>query len=207
MSQLFQIHPESPQVRLVRGAVELLRKGGVIIYPTDSCYALGCILGDKSALDRMRQIRQLDDKHFFTLMCRDMAEMSAYAMVDNVAYRLLRNLTPGPYTFILPATRIVPKRVMHAKRKKIGIRRPDNAIALAILEELGEPMLSTTLIIPGEDTPLTDPYEMRDILGNQVDLVIDGGYCGFEPTTVVELDEGVPTLLRQGCGDVSAVMS
>jgi len=207
MSQLFQIHPESPQVRLVRGVVDILRKGGVIIYPTDSCYALGCILGDKSALEKIRKIRQLDDKHFFTLMCRDMAEMSAYAMVDNVAYRLLRNLTPGPYTFILPATRIVPKRVMHAKRKKIGIRRPDNAIALAILEELGEPMLSTTLILPGEEMPLTDPYEMRDILANQVDLVIDGGYCGFEATTVVELEDGVPNLLRQGCGDVSAVMS
>jgi len=207
MSQLFQIHPESPQVRLVRGVVDILRKGGVIIYPTDSCYALGCILGDKSALEKMRQIRQLDDKHFFTLMCRDMAEMSAYAMVDNVAYRLLRNLTPGPYTFILPATRVVPKRVMHAKRKKIGIRRPDNAIALAIMEELGEPMLSTTLILPNEDMPLTDPYEMRDLLGNQVDLIIDGGYCGFEPTTVVELEDGVPTLLRQGCGDVSAVMN
>jgi len=207
MSQLFQIHPESPQVRLVRGAVDILRKGGVIIYPTDSCYALGCILGDKSALEKIRQIRQLDDKHFFTLMCRDMAEMSAYAMVDNVAYRLLRNLTPGPYTFILPATRIVPKRVMHAKRKKIGIRRPDNAIAMAILEELGEPMLSTTFILPGDDMPLTDPYDMRDILANQVDLVIDGGYCGFEPTTVVELEDGVPNLLRQGCGDVSAVMS
>ena len=205
MSQLFQIHPDNPQLRLIRGAVDMLRRGGVIIYPTDSCYALGCQIGDKAAVERLRRIRQVDDKHFFTLMCRDMAEMSTYAMVDNVAYRLIKTLTPGPYTFILPATRIVPKRLLHPKRKKIGIRRPDNAIALALLEELGEPLLSTTLILPGDEMPLTDPYEMRDLLGNQVDLIIDGGYCGLEPTTVIEWTDDQPVVLREGKGDVSVL--
>ena len=205
MSQLFQIHPDNPQLRLIRGAVDVLRRGGVIIYPTDSCYALGCQIGDKAAVERLRRIRQVDDKHFFTLMCRDMAEMSTYAMVDNVAYRLIKTLTPGPYTFILPATRIVPKRLLHPKRKKIGIRRPDNAIALALLEELGEPLLSTTLILPGDEMPLTDPYEMRDLLGNQVDLIIDGGYCGLEPTTVIEWTDDQPVVLREGKGDVSVL--
>ncbi len=205
MSQLFQIHPDNPQLRLIRGAVDVLRKGGVIIYPTDSCYALGCQIGDKAAVERLRRIRQVDDKHFFTLMCRDMAEMSTYAMVDNVAYRLIKTLTPGPYTFILPATRIVPKRLLHPKRKKIGIRRPDNVIALALLEELGEPLLSTTLILPGDEMPLTDPYEMRDLLGNQVDLIIDGGYCGLEPTTVIEWTDDQPVVLREGKGDVSVL--
>lgn len=205
MSQLFQIHPDNPQLRLIRGAVDVLRKGGVIIYPTDSCYALGCQIGDKAAVERLRRIRQVDDKHFFTLMCRDMAEMSTYAMVDNVAYRLIKTLTPGPYTFILPATRIVPKRLLHPKRKKIGIRRPDNAIALALLEELGEPLLSTTLILPDDEMPLTDPYEMRDLLGNQVDLIIDGGYCGVEPTTVIEWTDDQPVVLREGKGDVSVL--
>ena len=205
MSQFFQIHPDNPQLRLIRGAVDVLRKGGVIIYPTDSCYALGCQIGDKAAVERLRRIRQVDDKHFFTLMCRDMAEMSTYAMVDNVAYRLIKTLTPGPYTFILPATRIVPKRLLHPKRKKIGIRRPDNAIALALLEELGEPLLSTTLILPGDEMPLTDPYEMRDLLGNQVDLIIDGGYCGLEPTTVIEWTDDQPVVLREGKGDVSVL--
>ncbi len=205
MSQLFQIHPENPQRRLIRGAVEVLQKGGVVVYPTDSCYALGCRLGDKAAVERIRRIRQLDDKHFFTLMCRDLAEMSQYAMIDNVAYRLIKTLTPGPYTFILPATRIVPKRLLHPKRKKIGVRRPDNAIALALLEEMGEPLLSTTLILPGDEMPLMDPYEMRDLLGNQVDLVIDGGYCGLEPTTVVEWTDEGPVVLRHGKGDVSVL--
>lgn len=205
MSQLFQVHPENPQMRLIRGAVDVLRKGGVVAYPTDSCYALGCHIGDKKAVEAIRRIRQLDDKHFFTLMCSDMAEMSTYAMVDNIAYRLIKNLTPGPYTFILPAARIVPKRLLHPKRKKIGVRRPDNAIALALMAELGEPLLSSTLILPGDDMPLTDPYEMRDLLGNQVDVVIDGGYCGIEPTTVVEFTDDEPVILRQGKGDTSAI--
>ncbi len=207
MSQLFQIHPDNPQLRLIRGAVDLLRKGGVIVYPTDSCYALGCRIGDKNALETLRRIRQVDDKHFFTLICRSMAEMSSYAMIDNIAYRLIKTLTPGPYTFILPAMRSVPKRLLHPKRKKIGIRRPDNAIALALIEELGEPLLSTTLILPGDELPMMDPYEMRDLLGNQVELVIDGGYCGLEPTTVVEWGDEGPQVLRHGKGDVAVLES
>lgn len=200
MSQLFQIHPDNPQARLIRGAVDILREGGVIVYPTDSCYALGCHIGDKRALEQLRRIRQVDDKHNFTLMCRDMAEMSNYAMIDNIAYRLIRNLTPGPYTFILPAMRIVPKRLLHPKRKTIGVRVPDNTIAMALMQELGEPILSTTLLLPGEEMPMTDPYDIRDTIGNQVELVIDGGYCGFEPTTVVELLDETPQIVRQGKG-------
>lgn len=200
MSPLFQIHPDNPQQRLIRGAVEVLRAGGVIVYPTDSCYALGCHIGDKDALEQMRRIRQVDDKHFFTLMCRDMTEMSTYANVDNVAYRLIRNLAPGPYTFILPAMKIVPKRLLNPKRKTVGVRVPDNAIAQALLAELGEPILSTTLLLPGDELPISDPYEIRDAIGNQVQLIIDGGYCGLEPTTVVDLTGESPEVVRQGKG-------
>lgn len=205
MSQLFQIHPDNPQARLVRQAVEMLRGGGVIVYPTDSCYALGCQIGDKNAVERIRRIRQLDERHYFTLLCRDMGEMSAYAMVDNIAYRFIKNLTPGPYTFILPATRVVPKRLLQPKRKRIGVRIADNSIVTALLETLGEPLLSASLILPGEDLPLTDPYDMREVLGNQVDLVIDGGYCGFEATTMIEFTDEAPHVLRHGKGEVSAL--
>jgi len=200
MSQFFQIHPDDPQLRLIRGAVDIIRKGGVVIYPTDSCYALGCQIGDKRAVDRIRQIRQLDNKHNFTLMCRDMGEMSEYGMIDNIAYRLIKSITPGPYTFILPAMKSVPKRLLHPKRKTIGVRVPDNAIALALLEELGEPILSSTLLLPGEEYPMIDPYDMKDSIGNQVDLVIDGGYCGMEPTSVIEILEQGPELVRRGKG-------
>lgn len=204
MSQLFQIHPDNPQQRLIRGAVEILRSGGIIVYPTDSCYALGCHIGDKKALESMRRIRQIDDKHDFTLMCRNMAETSNYANMDNIAFRLIRNLTPGPYTFILPAMKIVPKRLL-TKRKTIGVRIPENSITMAMLEELGEPILTTTLLLPGEEYPTTDPYDIRDTLGNQVELVIDGGYCGTEPTTVVELLGDLPRVARQGKGDVEVL--
>ena len=200
MSQFFQIHPDNPQLRLIRGAVEIIKQGGVIVYPTDSCYALGCQIGNKKAVDRVRQIRQLSDKHNLTLMCRDMAEVSEYAMVDNIAYRMMKGITPGPYTFIFPAMKTVPKRLLHPKRKTIGIRVPGNEITLALLAELGEPLLSTTLILPDDEIPLMDPYEMRDIIGNQVELIIDGGYCGLEATTVIEmLDEG-PEIVRRGKG-------
>lgn len=200
MSQFFQIHPETPQPRLIRGAVEIIRQGGVVIYPTDSCYAFGCQIGNKKAVERIRQIRRLDDKHNFTLMCRDLSEMSDYAMIDNIAYRLIKGITPGPYTFVLPAMKIVPKRLLHPKRKTIGVRMPDNAIALALLEELGEPILSSTMILPDDEFPMIDPYDMRDTVGSQVDLIIDGGYCGLEPTTVIEmLDEG-PVVVRRGKG-------
>ena len=203
MAQLFQIHPDNPQSRLIRSAVDIIRRGGLVIYPTDSSYALGCHIGDKGAMERIRRIRKLDDKHNFTLVCRDLSEISAYAKVGNQQYRLLKTLTPGPYTFIHKATKQVPKRLQHPKRKTIGIRVPDNTITQALLDELGEPLMSSTLIMPGDDMPLTDPYEMRDILGHSVDLIIDGGYCGFEATTVVGMEEDTPVLFRIGKGDVS----
>ncbi len=207
MTQFFQIHAENPQDRLIKQVVEILEKGGVIVYPTDSGYALGCHIGDKDALDRIRKIRNLDEKHNFTLVCRDLSEISTYAKVDNVNYRLLKQHTPGGFTFILKATNEVPKRLMHAKRKTIGLRVPDNLIAMALLEKLGEPLMSVSLIMPGEDMPMTDPYEIRDTLSNQVDLIIDGGFCGMEPTTVVELFDDYPNVIRQGVGDPSAFQS
>ena len=203
MAQFFQIHPENPQVRLIRQAAEIVRGSGVIIYPTDSSYALGCHIGDKPALDRIRQIRRLKEDHNFTLVCRDLSEVSQYTKMNNSDYRLIKRLTPGAYTFILKATTVVPRRLMHAKRKSIGIRIPDNQIALDLAQELNEPIMSTTLILPGEDAPMMDPYEMKDTLGNLVDLIIDGGFCGFEPTTVVNLDEEPPRVVRVGKGDSS----
>jgi tRNA threonylcarbamoyl adenosine modification protein (Sua5/YciO/YrdC/YwlC family) len=205
MSQFFQIHAETPQPRLIRQAVDLLRGGAVIVYPTDSGYALGCLIGDKDAIERIRQIRRLDERHNFTLVCRDLSEIATYAKVDNSTYRLLKLLTPGAYTFILEATREVPRRLQHPKRKTIGIRVPDNAIAQALLTELGEPLMSTTLILPGDELPLTDPYEFRGQLERQVDLIIDGGYGDLEPTTVIDLVDGVPVVVRQGKGDASRI--
>ncbi|HHM06333.1 MAG TPA: threonylcarbamoyl-AMP synthase [Gammaproteobacteria bacterium] len=203
MSRVVVIHPETPQARLVTQAAECLEKGGVVVYPTDSSYALACHIGDKSAVDRIRLIRRLDDKHNFTLVCRDLSEIALYAVVNNAAYRLMKSLTPGPYTFVLQATRQVPRRLQHPKRKTIGIRVPDNAIAQAVLETLGQPLMSTTLLLPGEDFPLTDPYDIQRTLGDQVDLVIDGGYCGFEMSTVVDLTGDAPGVLRQGKGDTA----
>ncbi len=203
MAQFFQIHPENPQQRLVHQAVEILRDGGVIIYPTDSSYAIGCRVGDKAAMDRIRRIRRLDDKHNFTLVCRDLSEISLYTKLDNQQYRLIKSLTPGPYTFILKATKQVPKRLMHPKRKTIGIRIPDNRIALALLDELNEPILSSTLILPGEELPMMDPYDMKQTLESQVDLIIDGGYCGYDPTTVVVMEDDEPWVARHGKGDAS----
>ncbi len=202
MSQFFQIHPENPQARLIKQAVEIIRGGGVIAYPTDSGYALGCHIGDKRALERVRAIRRLDDNHNFTMICRDLSELGSYARVENSAYRLIKAHTPGPYTFILKATAEVPRRLMHPKRRTIGLRVPDNRIALELLAELGEPLMSVSLILPGDELPLTDPYDIRDTLQNQLDLVIDGGFCGMEPTTVVDLVEEVPQILRHGVGSV-----
>lgn len=201
MSQFFQIHPETPQPRLVRQAVDIIRGGGVVVYPTDSAYALGCHIGDKQALDRIRRIRQLDAGHNFTLVCRDLSEIATYARVDNTVYRLLKHATPGAYTFILKATSEVPRRLMHPKRKTVGLRVPDNAIARALLEDLGYPLMSVTLIMPGDEYPLIDPYDIRELLEHHVDLVIDGGYCGMEPTTVVDLADDLPLVLRRGKGD------
>ncbi|MBV0933423.1 L-threonylcarbamoyladenylate synthase [Marinobacterium weihaiense] len=201
MSQFFQIHPENPQPRLIKQAVDILRNGGIIIYPTDCAYALGCHLGDKKAVDRIKQIRRLDDKHNFTLVCDDLSAIGTYAKVDNQTFRLLKAHTPGAYTFILPATTEVPRRLLHPKRRTIGIRVPDNAIVAALLSELGEPIMSTSLIMPDEELPLTDPYEMRDLLQHQVDLVIDGGYCGMEATSVVNMIDEVPVIVREGAGN------
>ncbi|MBT8139877.1 MAG: threonylcarbamoyl-AMP synthase [Gammaproteobacteria bacterium] len=202
MSQLFSIHPDNPQTRLLKQAADIVRGGGVIAYPTDSGYALGCHIGDKSALERIRKIRQLDARHNFTLVCRDLSELALYARVDNVAYRALRSHTPGPYTFVLQASSEVPRRLKHPKRKTIGIRVPDNRIAQGLLEQLDEPLMSVTLILPGEELPLLDPYEIRDVLGAQLDLVIDGGYCGMEPTSVIDFSSEVPEVLREGAGSV-----
>lgn len=188
---------------MIRQAAEIVRGGGVVIYPTDSSYAIGCHIGDKTAMDRIRQIRRLGDDHNFTLIGRSLSELSAYTKLDNQAHRLVKNLTPGPYTFILCATKLVPKRLMHAKRKTIGIRIPDNKIALALFDELNEPLLSSTMTLPGEDDPMMDPYEMKDIVGHAVDLIIDGGYCGYEPTSVVDLHVDPPAVLRAGKGDIS----
>jgi len=203
MSQFFQIHPENPQARLIRQAATIVQEGGVIVFPTDSGYALGCHLGDKQALERIRKIRMLDEKHNFTLVCRDLSELAVYAKVDNIAYRALRSHTPGPYTFVLLATNEVPRRLKHPKRKTIGLRVPDNVIAQSLLEVLGEPMMSVTLILPGDDIPLLDPYDIRSVLQQQVDLVIDGGYCGMEATSVIDLSDETPVILRQGAGSTA----
>jgi len=202
MSQFFQIHPDNPQQRLIDKAVDIIKGGGVIAYPTDSGYALGYHIGDKSAMDRICNLRQLDDKHNFTLVCRDLSQISLYARVDNTAYRLIKNHTPGPYTFILQATKEVPQRLRNPKRKTIGLRVPDNRTTMALLEALGEPLMSSTLILPGEELPMTDPYDIRDSLEHSLDLIIDGGYCGFEPTTVVDLTGDAPVVTRQGQGSV-----
>ncbi|HHJ12220.1 MAG TPA: threonylcarbamoyl-AMP synthase [Chromatiales bacterium] len=202
MAQVLTIHPDDPQPRLVSRAAEVVRDGGVIAYPTDSGYALGCHLDDKRAVERLRRVRRLDDRHHLTLVCRDLSELSRYAKVDNTAYRLMKRLTPGPYTFILPATHEVPRRLWHPKRKTIGLRVPDNRIAQALLEALGEPLISTTLILPGESLPMTDPWEIEAQVGAQLDLVIDGGYGGLEPTTVVDLTGEVPQVIRAGAGPV-----
>ncbi|HCY63706.1 MAG TPA: threonylcarbamoyl-AMP synthase [Oxalobacteraceae bacterium] len=203
MSQFFQIHPDNPQLRLIKQAVQILRAGGVIALPTDSSYALCCQLDDKDAVTRLRRIRGVDDKHHLALLCRDLSEISQYARVDNSQYRLLKAATPGPYTFILEATKEVPRRVSHPSRKTIGLRVPENPVALALLEELGEPLLSSTLILPDEELPLTDPDLVRDKLERQIELVIDGGACGLEMTTVIDLSGPEPVLLRQGRGDAA----
>ena len=200
MSQYFEIHPQNPQPRLIRHAVDIIRDGGVVVLPTDSSYAIACHLDDKSAVERIRRIRDLDNKHNFTLVCRDLAEISAYARVDNSAYRLLKAKTPGAYTFILRATAIVPRRLQHPKRKTIGIRVPDHLVVTALLIEHAQPLMSSTLILPGNEFPETDAFDIRDKLEHQVDLIIDAGHCGVESTTVVDLTEPVPQLIRRGKG-------
>lgn len=202
MSQFFVIHPGNPNQRLIRQAAQILRDGGIVVYPTDSSYALGCHLDDKNAVTRIRQIRQLDESHQLTLMCRDLSEISRYARVDNSKFRLLKSNTPGSYTFILEATKEVPRRLQHPKRSTIGIRVPDHPVALALLEELGEPMCSSTLILPDEEALLNDAEHIRDLLEKQVELVIDGGPPGLDFTTVIDLTGDVPVVLRRGKGEV-----
>ena len=203
MAQFLHIHPDNPQPRLIRQTVEIIRRGGLVIYPTDSSYALGCQIGNKNAMDRIRRIRRLDEKHNFTLVCSDLSEIATYARVDNQHYRILKSLTPGPYTFIHRATKQVPRRLQNAKRKTIGIRVPDNTIAQHLLGDLGEPIMSSTLILPGEDLPMNDPYEMQDVLDHEVDVIIDGGHCGFEATTVLIMEDEQPWVARKGKGDAA----
>jgi tRNA threonylcarbamoyl adenosine modification protein (Sua5/YciO/YrdC/YwlC family) len=200
MAQFFTIHTDNPHSRLIRQAVNILHNGGVIVYPTDSCYALGCQIGDKDAMTRIRAIRQVDDKHHFTLVCRNLAEISLYARVDNAQYRLLKANTPGSYTFILQASREVPRRLQHPKRYTIGLRIPDHPVALALLEELNEPLLSSTLILPDDEFPMNDAEEIRERLEHQVDLIMDAGSCGLEMTTVIDLTSDAPALVRAGKG-------
>ena len=200
MAQFFSLHPEQPQARLIRQAAEIIRAGGVVVLPTDSAYALACQVGDAALLERVRRIRGVDDRHHFTLLCRDLSEIGTYARVDNSQYRLLKATTPGPYTFILEGTKELPRRVLHPKRKTIGLRVPEHAVVSALLTELDGPMLSSTLILPGEELPMTDAEEIRDRLGKLVDLVIEAGYCGPEATTVIDLTSGSPELIRAGRG-------
>jgi len=203
MSQFFTVHPTHPQPRLIKQAVEIVRAGGVIAYPTDSSYALGCHIGDKAAMERIRTIRKVDERHHFTLVCRDLSEIGQYAKVDNVQYRLLKAHTPGSYTFILRATRELPRRLAHPKRSTIGVRVPDHPVTHALLAALDEPLLSSTLIAPGETVPMNDPEQIRERLEHQLDLIIDAGPCGIEPTTVIDLSEDDPILVRAGKGDPS----
>jgi tRNA threonylcarbamoyl adenosine modification protein (Sua5/YciO/YrdC/YwlC family) len=203
MARRLTVHPVTPEARLINQAVAMMRKGGVIVYPTDSCFAFGCQLGDRQAQERIRRLRQLDDRHNFTLVCRDLSEIATYAKIENSAYRLMRSLTPGPYTFILKATHETPRRLQNPRRKTIGIRVPDHPVAHALLSALGEPVMSSTLLMPGDAEPLTDIEEIVDRLGNLVDAIIDGGHCGLTPTTVVDLTGDTPEVLRFGAGDTT----
>jgi tRNA threonylcarbamoyl adenosine modification protein (Sua5/YciO/YrdC/YwlC family) len=203
MAEYLAVHSENPQQRLIRRAVDIVRKGGLMVYPTDSCYALGCHIGDKGAMERMRRVRHVDEQHNFTLICRDLSELALYAIVDNIQYRTLKAATPGSYTFILKASREVPKRLLNPKRKTIGVRVPDHNVVRALLEEMGEPLLSSTLMLPGDDLPLNDMDEIRARLDHEVDMILDGGSCGVEMTTVVDLTGDRPFVVRHGKGSIT----
>ena len=205
VARIIEVHPTDPQPRRVRKIVEIIREGGLIAYPTDSSYAFGCHIGDKPAIDRIHRIRRTSKTHNFTLVCRDLSEISTYARVDNWAYRLVKSMTPGPYTFILPATRELPKRLQNPKRRTIGMRVPDHPLVRAVLEELGEPIMSSTLMLPGDDRPLTDPAEIEARIGHEIEAIVDAGPTGIEPTSVIDLTTGVAEVLRAGRGDVSAL--
>jgi tRNA threonylcarbamoyl adenosine modification protein (Sua5/YciO/YrdC/YwlC family) len=204
MSQYFKVHPANPQRRLLERAAEIVSAGGVIVYPTDSTYALGCSIGEKDALDRIRQIRRTERDHEFSLACRDLSEIATYARVDNSTYRLVRSLTPGPYTFILRATHEVPKRLQDPKKRAIGIRVPNHPVVAALLEVVGQPIMTSTLVLPGSDLPMTDPEAIQAQIGKQVDAIIDAGACGLEPTTVLDLTGDFVVVVREGKGDISS---
>ena len=206
MATLIEIHPTDPQPRRVKAIADIMREGGLVAYPTDSSYAFGCHIGDKRAIDRIHRIRGTSKRHNFSLVCSDLSAISTYARVDNWAYRLIKSLTPGPYTFVLPATRELPKRLQNPKRRTIGIRVPDHQLAHAVLDELGEPIMSSTLILPGDDRPLTDPLDIEERIGHQIDAIVDAGATGIEPTSVLDLTSGAVEVLRQGRGDVSALL-
>ncbi|MGH3423460.1 MAG: L-threonylcarbamoyladenylate synthase [Nocardioidaceae bacterium] len=201
MAKYFDVHPRNPQPRTIGKAVELLRSGGLVAYPTDSCYALGCQLGNKDGIDRIKRIRELDEKHHFTLVCRDFAQLGQFVHIDNAVFRNVKSATPGSYTFILPATREVPRRLLHPKKKTVGVRIPAHTVAQALVSELGEPILSSTLLLPGDEDPMTEGWQIKERLDDQVDAVIDSGECGAEPTTVVDFSEGAPLVVRRGAGD------
>jgi tRNA threonylcarbamoyl adenosine modification protein (Sua5/YciO/YrdC/YwlC family) len=207
VSQFFKIHPNNPQLHLLRQVATLLMKGGLIIYPTDSAYALGCEISNREGIQRLRRIRKLDDRHSLTLLCRDLSELARYARLENSVFRLIKANSPGPYTFLLPASSEVPRYISNTKRKTVGVRIPDNKIVLALLEMLDKPLISSTLILAGSDLPLLEPEAMRDMLGNQVDLIIDGGPCGLEPSTVIDLVDGWPRVVRKGKGDIAPFQS
>ncbi len=202
MCQHFYLHPDNPQQRLIREAVKLLKSGGVMVYPTDSCYAIGCMIGNKEGMERIRALRGVDEKHMFTLICRDLSEIARFALVDNKQYRMLKSATPGGYTFILEATKEVPRRLQHPKRSTIGLRVPEHPVVAMLLAELNEPILSMTLQLPGDDYPLNDPEEIVERIGNRIDVMLDSGFCGIESTTVVDLTGAAPELIRAGTGDV-----
>ncbi|HEY3010748.1 MAG TPA: L-threonylcarbamoyladenylate synthase [Micromonosporaceae bacterium] len=203
MARYFEVHPDNPQTRAIRQVVDVVREGGLIVYPTDSCFALGCQMGNRAGLERIREIRHLDDRHHFTLVCRDFAQLGQLVKISNSVFRLVKSATPGPYTFILPATREVPRRLLHPRKRTVGVRIPDHAVAQALLEQLGEPMLSSTLLLPGEHEPRTNGREIKDKLDHLVDAVVDSGDCGTEPTTVVDLSQPEPDVVRRGAGDPS----
>ncbi len=203
MARYYDVHPENPQRRTIAQVVDLIRTGGLVAYPTDSCYALGCQLGNKQALDRIRAIRDLDDKHHFTLMCADFSQLGQFVHIDNAIFRSIKAATPGRYTFILPATREVPRRLLHPKKKTVGVRITDHPVARALLTELGEPLVSSTLLLPGSTEPLTDGWQIKEALDHQVDAVIDSGECGPEPTTVIDFRSATPEVVRRGAGDPS----
>lgn len=204
MARYFDVHPQDPQPRLIGKVVDLINDGGLIAYPTDSCYALGCRLGNKDGLERIRDIRKLDDKHHFTVVCKDFSQLGQFVHIDNAIFRRIKSATPGSYTLILPATKEVPRRMLHPKKRTVGARIPNHRVAQALLTELGEPLLSSTLMLPDYEDPLTDGWQIKEILDNQVDAVIDSGECGLEPTTVVDFREAEPQILRRGAGDPAA---